>query len=148
MANPEIEIDTTSFDRLVLAVAAESSAEIVAEVVTDNPETEPYWPVLEHGSRPGARPWPTPRKKTTMRGGRIYSKQAPGGFVAKRFRDFLKYLSEAYIDRLREKQAPLSRAELIECANLATERAKAVIAAGAPVDSGKFKSSITMNPAK
>jgi len=39
----------------------------------------PYAHVLETGSLPGKRPWPSAGPRTVQQAGRIYSKQAPGG---------------------------------------------------------------------
>jgi len=41
----------------------------------------PYAGVMETGSKAGHKPWPSPGPLTTMVGGNIYSKQAPGGMV-------------------------------------------------------------------
>lgn len=38
-----------------------------------------YAHVLEYGSEPGKRPWPSAGPKTVLSGGKIYSAQAPGG---------------------------------------------------------------------
>lgn len=43
----------------------------------------PYVPVLEYGSEAGAKPWPTAGDKTVENRGKIYSSQAPEGFMAK-----------------------------------------------------------------
>jgi hypothetical protein len=40
---------------------------------------QPYSRVLEKGSQPGKRPWPSAGPRTVEQAGRIYSSQAPGG---------------------------------------------------------------------
>jgi len=42
-----------------------------------------YAPVIERGSKPGYKPWPTAREKTVQRNGRIWSTQAIGGTLDK-----------------------------------------------------------------
>jgi hypothetical protein len=41
--------------------------------------TAPYAHILETGSQPGKRPWPSVGPRTVEQAGRIYSSQAPGG---------------------------------------------------------------------
>ena len=43
----------------------------------------PYAHILQTGSLPGKRPWPSVGPKTEMYEGRIYSSQAPGGIFKK-----------------------------------------------------------------
>lgn len=148
MAVPEISVDTSTFDRLILQVATDSTGPIVGDVVTDSTAAEKYWPVLEHGSRPGGRPWPHPRKKTVLSGGRVYSRQAPGGFVGKRRSLFLRYLKDAFLAAVRAKRGPLNREELAAAVNDALGLAKEQISSAAPVDSGQFHDSIDIKPAK
>lgn len=40
-----------------------------------------YAHILETGSTPGKRPWPSVGPRTTLEGGRIFSSQAPGGMI-------------------------------------------------------------------
>ncbi|GAG26908.1 unnamed protein product [marine sediment metagenome] len=42
-----------------------------------------YAPIMELGSKPGAKPWKTPGEKTVLFEGMIYSSQAPGGIIDK-----------------------------------------------------------------
>ena len=41
--------------------------------------TAPYSHILDKGSTPGKKPWPSVGPKTTMKDGRIFSSQAPAG---------------------------------------------------------------------
>jgi len=43
----------------------------------------PYASVIEFGSTPGKKPWPSPGPKTVLASGKIYSSQAVGGVVSK-----------------------------------------------------------------
>ena len=43
--------------------------------------TAPYSHILESGSTPGSKPWPSAGPRTVEKGGRIYSSQAPGGIM-------------------------------------------------------------------
>lgn len=45
--------------------------------------TAHYAHILETGSVPGKKPWPSVGPKTAMYNGRIYSSQAPGGIFLK-----------------------------------------------------------------
>lgn len=127
----------------LLSVPGASDEEIAGEVYTDSTEAESYWKVLEHGSAPNASPWPQPREKTRRgRGGRIFSKQAPQGFVHVHDEKFIRFLREEYARIARAKNRPLTKQELESAAMTATRRAQELIQAGAPMDSGQLKNSI------
>jgi hypothetical protein len=43
--------------------------------------TAPYSHILETGSTPGKKPWPSVGPRTVLESGKIYSSQAPGGML-------------------------------------------------------------------
>lgn len=143
----EIEVDSSSFDRLIMRVMAESGEPVAASVVTDDPEAQKYWHVLENGSATGSKPWPDKGPRTVVRQGRVYSSQAPKGFVHKNVTRFIRYLKDAYLKRVKAKGAPLTRAELASAANEAAEQARNLIQAAAPKHTGKFARSIKIERA-
>ena len=133
--------DASFFSFISAAIAG--TEPVSATVETKSDEVERYWPVLEHGSREGHRPWPKPRKKTVHgAGGRIFSRQAVGGFVAKNRRHFLQYLRDAYLRHFARTKMPLTEAEARSAANEAASRAAALLKASIPVDTGKAKNSL------
>jgi hypothetical protein len=145
----EISVDTSSFENMLIRVAENLGTPVEAQVVTNSSAARKYWPVLEHGSGRGRRPWPNPRKKTMLgTDGRVYSKQAPDGFVHKHYTKFVDFLKRAYLRRVSAKQAPLTREEMEAAADEATWQAERLIHAGAPRDSGEFADSITAEKAK
>src|SRR5437879_3654481 len=93
----DIDIDTRQFDLLIDAAVSGVDTGEVAVAITVEGEPAKYWGVLEFGSRRGRRPLPNPRRKTTTgKGGRVFSKQAPDGFVFRFAGRFAKFLADAY----------------------------------------------------
>jgi hypothetical protein len=148
----EIEIDTRGWERMLMGIErslAKTDKPVEAEIAVTDAEAQKYWKPLEYGSAPGEKPWPNPGPKTRRgKGGRIFSKQAPSGFVFRHVKWFVKFLREAYFSRLRAKNAPLTRAELADAANEAAGRAAELIRAGVPIDSGRLHGAIETSEAK
>jgi len=141
-----VEVDTSRFETVLKAFASGVEGEVSAAIVTSGKPVD-YWGANEFGSRRGRRPWPNPRKKTTLgKGGRVFSRQAPQGFVFRFRQQFRKFLVDAY------KQATgnglPTRATLVAAANQAAQRARSLIRGAAPVDSGKLRSSIALKSAE
>lgn len=140
-----IDVDTSRFETVLKAFADGATGEVSAAIVTSGKPVD-YWGANEFGSRRGRRPWPNPRKKTTLgKGGRVFSRQAPQGFVFKFQQQFRRFLIDAY------KQATNgglpTRAKLVAAANQAAQRARSLIRNAAPVDSGELRNSIEVDPA-
>ncbi len=147
MSKPEISVDTRAFDSM-LRVASEAQAPVQAEIFVNNEEVQAYWPILEFGGK-ASGPWKKPGLKTTTGpGGRIYSKQAPRGFIF-RFRDkFLQFLRNAYEKRFAVKKLPLSKAELEAATFEAAQKATDLIREQVPRDSGKLLRAIRWREVK
>lgn len=141
-------VDGDKWERYIISVAASLDKPVAAEIVTKDEKVEDYWPVLEHGSRKGQRPWPLAKKKTRLRGGRVFSSQAVGGFIDKNARHIVEYLTESYTRRIRQLKRPLNRAELVAAANEAGARALKLLRVAIPVDTGKAKNSLDMRKAR
>lgn len=71
-------VDTGRF-RANWQLTAHQAPGIFAGIMLSN--NLPYAGVLERGSKVGGKPWPSAGPKTTAIGGRVYSKQAPGGVL-------------------------------------------------------------------
>lgn len=141
-----VEVVTTGFDNLIRTYAQGVDEKIEAAVVMTG-DAKAYWFIPEVGSRRGARPWPNPRKKTTTgRGGRVFSRQAPDGYIAILKPKFLQALTAAYKNIVGNKLP--TRAMLVQAANQAANVAKNLIRNSAPVDSGKLRSGIQVDPAE
>lgn len=143
-----ISVDDSSFRKMILDALAEPSEPVIADVITTSKEVEAYWPVLEQGSREGQRPWPHARKKTVKRKGRIFSRQAPEGFIGKNREIFQRFLREEFLAIFEKVKRPLKRAELIHAANNAVEKARQFLKKVVPVDKGEFRDSISTRKAK
>jgi hypothetical protein len=50
----------------------------------------PYAGPIEKGSKLGERPWPSAGPLTLVMGGRVFSKQAPGGMIGPILKDTAK----------------------------------------------------------
>jgi hypothetical protein len=143
----ELEIDSHELDELLnQALAGGEPVEAVIRVT--DPEAAKYWATVEFGSTPGEKPWPRPWKRTKEKDGRIFSKQAPGGFANKYFQKFLDFLGNAAMRRISANKGPLDRAGCVDSVNDAAEQALKTILAGVPVDSGRLKNSIKLEKAK
>jgi hypothetical protein len=144
--NAEMVIDSKEFDLLVLAASQVQPVE--AMIVTDNPKVKDYWPVTEYGSLEGHRPWPRPWKRTTRGGGgRIFSKQAKGGWVFKYGMRFIEFLEIAY-NKAAERTGglPLQR-DLADAVNEAGDKTLGWLKKTAPVDKGDLRDSLTVKKA-
>jgi len=141
-----ISVDTSQFEAVLRAYAEGFEGEVSAAVVTSG-KPEDYWRSVERGSARGRRPWPNPRKKTTLgAGGRVFSKQAPTGFVGRFQKQFQQFLVDAYREVV--GNGVPTRAKLVLAVNRATEKARSLIRGAAPVDSGALKNSIEVKPAE
>lgn len=137
---PELTIDSRQFDLLVAAASRVRPVE--AQIVTSG-KPEDYWGVLEHGSRAGQAPWPQPRKKTRFgAGGRIFSKQAPQGFVMHWASRFIDFLAEAYRKAADSTGGAPLQDDLQGAVNDAAEKSLDLILRGVPVDSGQLRDSL------
>jgi hypothetical protein len=140
-----IDVDTSGFETLLTAAAADLVGKVEAEVVTSGKPAD-YWFIPEVGSRRGRRPWPNPRKKTVLgSGGRVFSKQAPQGFIRKFNARFQKFLVDGY-KKFVGNGLP-TRAKLAQAATYAAQQARILIRGAAPVDSGDLRNSIEVKPA-
>jgi hypothetical protein len=141
-------VDGDAWDKFMLKVAGDLDNPVEADIVTNSRDVENYWPVLEHGSRKGQRPWPSAKKKTAVSGGKVFSKQAVGGFIEKNAKNIIGYLAEAYTRRVRQLQRPLTRTEITDAANEAGAKALTLLKAAIPVDTGKAKNSLSLRKAR
>lgn len=148
MTNDEITVDSSGWDKFFLPAVTDSTQPVEARIVTKDPEVKRYWATLEFGSREGSKPWPTARKKTRRRNGRVVSRQAPEGFVRKNYKLFYAYLKDAYARRVAMLKRPLRRAELAEAANESIERALLIEKSQIPVDTARAKNSLQIERAK
>jgi hypothetical protein len=141
-----VDVDTSQFETVLKAYADGVEGEVSAAIVTSGKPRD-YWGPNEFGSARGRRPWPNPRKKTTLgRAGRVFSKQAPQGFVFKFQQQFRRFLVDAY--KAATNGGLPTRAKLAAAANQAAQRARSLIRANAPVDSGDLRDSIQVDPAE
>lgn len=134
-----IAVDTREFDTFLKALAI-GEEPIAAAIITKGP-AEKYWFVPEFGSKRGQRPWPNPRKKTTLgKGGRVFSKQATEGYIFRFRAKFAQFLAEEYNAAIEGNKIP-TRERLKQAAVKAAKKAITVIRGSAPVDSGQLKNS-------
>jgi hypothetical protein len=131
----DIEVDTTRFERKIAFIAQQADA--LAEVrVSGKPRD--YWFVPEYGSKRGKRPWPNPGPRTVAAGaGRVFSSQAPHGYVFRFGGKIAAALRQRYKDIVRRKKAAPSHAELVSAANAEAERAVLAIKGAAPIGKGR-----------
>lgn len=142
----DIDIDTRQFDQFISAAIAGADTGEVGVAITVEGDPVKYWGALEFGSRRGKRPWPNPRKKTTTgKGGRVFSKQAPEGFVFRFAGRFAKFLADAYERSIGAGGSLPTREGLKSAATVAGKQALTVIAGAAPVDKGDLKKSLKVN---
>lgn len=142
----EMEIDDRAFQQMVRAAA--NAVAVDADVMTVDEYVERYWGATEYGSRRGQRPWPNPRKKTTLGpGGRVFSKQAVGGWIRKYGKRFLDFLEEAYMKRARGGDPPTQN-DLRDSVNEAGRRTLEWMEKTAPVDSGRLRDSLALRKAR
>lgn len=103
--------------------------------------------VLEFGSKAGSKPWPQARQKTTAGpNGRIFSKQAPRGYVGVNAGKIAEFLRDALASRL-GKRLP-SREVLRAAANEAISNAFSLLRAAIPKDTGGAAGSLEIEKAK
>lgn len=144
----DFQLDTRAFEARLRVIAAELAEPVTAEIVSVGPASK-YAFVLEKGSAPGAAPWPEPKAKTTKgKGGRVFSKQAPSGFIARHAKAFLKFLRDALHQRIRASKKFPDRDVFVAAANDAAEDALQLAKASAPVDSGALRDSLTIRKAE
>ena len=120
-----ISVDTSAFQQFILKLQGDLQGEIASEIVVTGKAAK-YWAPCEFGSRRGGRPWPNPGPRTVASGGRVYSSQAPGGFVFKNRQRFITMLSEAYKANIENGTFP-TREHLIDAANEAGNEALELI---------------------
>jgi len=138
---PDIKVDDSKFQRkIALAIANPSPA--LAEITVEG-KAKDYWGVWEFGGR-NKEAGPRTRKGGD---GRIYSRQAPKGYVFKYQRKFFQLLKEEYVRIVKANRRPPTHAELAAAANRVTEQALELIKATVPVDTGQLQESIDMNEA-
>lgn len=143
----EVNVDSTAFEAMLRGVQ-NLSAPVAADIVVDG-DPKKYWAVVEHGSRRGHRPWPNPRRKTTVGpGGRVFSTQAVGGFVMRHRDKFVAFLRDAFLKVMEKRKGRITRESVAEAANMAAEQALSLIRAKTPVDSGSLESSEKIVKAK
>lgn len=141
-----IEVDDSGFQTLLQTFAAGLEGKVEAEIVVSGKPAD-YWFVPEVGSRRGRRPWPNPRKKTTVgAGGRVFSRQAPQGYIRKFNAKFQQFLLEGYKKFVGDKLP--TRALLVQAANYAAKQARVVIRGAVPVDSGELRNKIEVDEAR
>lgn len=141
---PKPTVNTSSFDRFVLRAGSRETGEVKADITIEGKPVN-YWRVLEFGSK---TVWPEPAEKTTRgKDGRIFSKQAPQGFIFRHAARIAQFLREAYIKRVHNNRLP-THADLVEAANEAGRKALELIHAGAPTDSGELRDAIKLKEAR
>lgn len=136
----ELEIDSRAFDAM-LSTLAQTSTPATASVITNDTKVQMYWGVLEGGSGPGQRPWPRVGKRTVSgQDGRIFSSQAPEGFVRKYGATFLTWLvaevQSASGDGLPDQNG------LQDAVNRTAARVRDFLKTVVPVDSGEARDSL------
>lgn len=142
---PNIESEIPGADEMFADLKELANAEpVTATVYVDDPEAVNYWGVLDAGSHEGSRPWPSAGKKTTEKDGRIFSKQAPGGFATKYFKQFLGFFGHSVMTRMRAKNSALNRADMRAAVKETGEYVHDVVTRGVPQDSGRLKNSIKL----
>jgi len=99
------------------------------------------WDAGAKGKQPGKR---TVRGK----GGRLFSKQAPTGYVARHVARIISFMAESIIKVIGQKRTVPNRRDLQTAVNQAAERGAALIEASAPQDTGRLKGSIRVKPGK
>lgn len=142
----EIDVDSRSFDQFVARAQALATSPVTASIIAEG-DPAAYWAPLEFGSGYGRRPWPRPGPRTTVTSGRVFSRQAVGGYVFRNSKRFTQFL----FDALRRRILPgkiLSRADLVIAANEASQQAKDLIVSGAPSDTGALKKAIKVKGAQ
>lgn len=140
MPEPELIIDSRQFDLLV--EAASKVRPVEAQIVTSG-KPEDYWIVLERGSKEGQRPWPQPRKKTRFGANRrIFSKQAPQGFVMHWASKFIDFLAQSYRKVADATGGAPLQGDLQSAVDDAAEKSLDLILKGVPVDSGALRDSL------
>ena len=134
----EIEVDTSPFNRAI-AVYAAGITKPVEAAITVAGKPEDYWFVWEAGSRKNPGP-----KTVRGAGGRIFSRQAPKGYVLKYRAEFIKWLLQEFKGAGR---FPI-HADIVKSVNRVAHQALALIKATVPIDSGALRDSMTVKEAQ
>lgn len=142
----EIRVDDSAWQAFFLKAPSEAVGRIEAQVIIDDREAAIYGRVVERGCPEGRRPWPHARKKTVARDGRIFSRQAPKGFVGRHSAKFINSLRDAALKRIKARAGALTEEDLRAAASEAGRAAYDLIRAGTPVDTGRLKDSIEFKP--
>lgn len=136
---PEMKIDSRAFDTFLQTAVDGIAVPVTTSVITKDADVERYWPILEAGSTPGQKPWPSAKTKTLYgAGGRVFSKQAPQGFVSPYSALFVGYLTSA----LAAGNPLPTQAELRSMVNSAAAKVLAMLKTTIPVDTGKARDSL------
>jgi hypothetical protein len=139
-----IRVDTRGIEEK-LKKAAQSLQPVRGGIAVRDGNPVPF--ILEYGSTPGRKPWPTARDKTTSGpGGRIFSKQAPQGY-ARIFSDrIVVFLRDALLRRLQGRL--ISRDIMVSAANEAITNAFQLAKAAIPKRSGEAAASLEVKEAR
>ena len=136
-----ITVDSRKFDQFVRAASSDTEPAVI-EIYTNSKETAEYWRILEHGGKPSG-PWKSPGKRTRRgKGGRIFSSQAPDGFIMRNLKTIIGYLRDALAAKFSSVKRPLTTKELRDVALGPAQRATDLIRQSVPTDSGKLRNSI------
>jgi len=141
---PAIALDTRQFEIWVGARQRELGEALVTADIVAEGEAAKYalvWDVGAKGKQPGKR---------TIRGksGRLFSKQAPTGYVVRHVARIIGFMAESIIKVIGQKRTVPNRRDLQGAVNQAAERGATLIGASAPQDTGKLKGSIRVKPGK
>lgn len=136
-----ITVDTRGFDQFLRA-ASSGTEPAVVEIYTNDADAARRWQILEYGGKPSG-PWKNPGKRTRRgKGGRIFSSQAPEGFIARNLKLIIGYLRDALAAKIAAVKRPLTTKELRDVSIGPAQKATDLIRQSVPTDSGKLKNSI------
>jgi hypothetical protein len=145
MAIEELEIDDRQF-QLMIDEGLKLTA-VEASVVTSGlPEN--YALVLEYGSGEGQRLWPRSGPRTRRAQGRIFSRQAIGGYVRRNAKILNRFLENAYKKVAARGDGSPSQSDLADAVNEAAGEALEFLKKVVPVDSGELRDSLEVRKAK
>lgn len=145
----DISVDTSKFERKIALAINQPS--VLAEIRVQG-RARDYWFVPEYGSKRGQRPWPNPRKRTVARGSRVFSSQAPRGYVFRFKSHAISLLRRGFKRAAQVKHAFPDHMALAASANQAATGFYQAIRSSVPIGnrktSGELLASITLKKAE